>query len=190
MPLPPVSPSTNLLLIDATARAGTLTLPNPSTIDGNILIIRDLYSTISQTSTLAIQTQPPLAQPLATLSMPGAFVTLLAAPLGNRQYHILGGTQILDQHVSSLKTDILSTGTLFVKEFYPFDGITVSSFQSPSTFVDHLATQILTTAALQLSASNTLTASNSQLYLDGLPLNRGKFFTVQEIQAAATQPLP
>lgn len=183
-----ISPSTNLILVDATNNSGVITLPNPSTIQGNILIIRDLSNTISPNSTVTIQT--PLSTPIVTLSTPGGFITLVAAPLNTRQYHTIGGTTILDQHVSSVNAQAISTAIFTATQDFSFPGVTVSSFQSPSTFIDSLATDTLAITSVKLSQSNTLTASNNQLYVDGLPLNRGKFFNVQEIQAQTGSEIP
>ena len=163
----------NQILIDASQRSGTFVLPNPSTIDGHLLIFRDIAGTLSAHSTLSIVAQGHV---VATMSLPSSFLTLMAAPIGDKQYHVLGGNYL--EWIDSADVQATISTTTFT---------TLSQIQSSdqTSFTGYAILSTLSTGATEVTSlfSPPLTASNGLLYFDGLPLQRGKVLATQEIQA-------
>ena len=186
-----ISPSTNLLLIDASQRAGTFILPNPSTINGSILILRDIAGTLSHTSTLSIVT-PTTHISIATLSLPSSFITLVAAPIGDKQYHVIGGNYLEYVNTSNISSTAVSTGVFISASPYANTDEFIPAFETLTTQVGQISTAVTITSSIMFGTNGKgiLTQSNGSLYLDSLPFRRGKVYTPQVIQPNPSDTFP
>jgi hypothetical protein len=185
-----ISLSTNLLLVDASSKAGTIILPNPSTLAGRILYIRDVAGTINRHSTVSLVTQTTHVS-VATMFLPSSFITLAAAPIGNVQYHVIGGNYL--EHAApktSLFASTISTTHFFVTNWnYSNSSPDISSVTTPYLWVDSYSTTSFQASNISFSPEFTLTGANGQLYLNNAPW-RGKNFAIQTAEGFSDPDFP
>jgi hypothetical protein len=185
-----ISLSTNLLLVDASAQAGTIILPNPSTLAGRILYIRDVAGTINNHSTVSIVTETTHFS-VATMTIPSSFITLAAAPISNVQYHVIGGNYF--EHLAP-KTGVLAS-TISTSHFFitscNYSNVfpNLSSVTTNAMSIDSYSTTSFQACNLSFSSNFTLTAADGKLYLNNVPW-QGKNFAIQTPQGVSDPEFP
>jgi hypothetical protein len=185
-----ISLSTNLLLVDASAKAGTIILPNPSTLAGRILYIRDVAGTINQHSTVSLVTETTHFS-VATMTLPSSFITLAAAPISNVQYHVIGGNYF--EHIAptyAIYASTISTAKFFVTGCnYSNTAKDLSSVVTNVAQFDTFSTTGLQACNVNFSPSFSMSACNGQLFVNNASW-QGKNFAIQNPEGFSDPDFP